>query len=644
MTRSVDKIITIVLRLCLPLTAFVVPLFFLPVTVDFFGFNKQYLLSVVATICLVCLLLKNIFHGRARLSLTPSTVSLVIFSLIFVISSWLQSSIPTISLLGKTSLILSLVVIFVATTTIEKDTTIFYSTLYALLGSVALIGLFSLASLTGSTTSLPAWATGKDFNLTGGSVPFLTLAFALIPASLYLAIVTKRPAIKSFLLFCCAITLISSIGQVNYLISVKPALIFHLPYLAGWSIALDIFKNWRTALIGTGPETFLNIFPHLKSEYLNLTDMWNIRFNSSSSEILELLTTVGFLGTVFLLRSIYKPVVLVIKEARSKKASPIMLFSALLALASFVAMLIIPAGVVLYFVFFLGLIFLNLSLKAETDSVNDFVINMAAFSPSSENEAKKRSVILPLFFFVLGFFGLIFFWSSAARAYLANITSYQASQTLQKNVTQGYNLQIKAYQLDPYNSVYRVNFSQTSMALANQIAQEKDLSDEDKKNVTQLIQQAIREAKNATELDPDNVLVWENLSRIYQQLIGFVSGSSDWTIAAYSQAISLDPSNPVLRLELGGVYLGLKDLDQAQKLFEVAIALKPNWPNAHYNLAAALKLKKAYQPALAQLQTASKLLDPQSDDAKKIETEIQDLQKLIPPTVTPTPTPTTPAK
>ena len=100
---------------------------------------------------------------------------------------------------------------------------------------------------------------------------------------------------KSFLI-ATAIFAGSSISQISLILPGSGNTILLLPFTAGWSIALDIFKNARTFLLGAGPENFMAAYTRLKPAYLNLTPLWDSRFNSSSNEFFTVLTTTGVLG------------------------------------------------------------------------------------------------------------------------------------------------------------------------------------------------------------------------------------------------------------------------------------------------------------------------------------------------------------
>ncbi len=486
----------------------------------------------------------------------------------------------------------------------------------------------------------------------------------MIPVSLYLAFRSIKWQIKAILLLSTALFAGASISQISLILPSSGNAIFTLPFTAGWSIALDIFKNWRTALLGVGPENFLAAFTRLRPAYLNLTPLWDSRFNSSSNELFTVLTTTGVLGALLWLTIFLKTANLALKQITGKKSTVNLTASTLFLLGIFLANLVVPANPVLLGMTFISLALVNLSLKLDTNEIKDVAINLAATSSSSNtydqlSESKgDQNTLLPWFSGLVFACLLGFFWYFEGRAYAANLATFKALSLLNTNATESYNQQILAYNLEPSNPYYRLNFSQTSLALANSIAAKKDISDQDKTNVTQLVQQAIREAKTATQLDPDNVLAWENLGNTYRQLVNFAQGAQDWAIASYGQAMSLDPNNARLRLELGGIYFTTKDYDSAQKLYEQAINLKPNWANAHYNLAVVMKTKKDYGKALAEMRIVVQLLDPNSKDYQQAQNELKDLEKLAPAPaqtqtdtskqnielVTPTPPPTTKTK
>lgn len=202
-----------------------------------------------------------------------------------------------------------------------------------------------------------------------------------------------------------------------------------------------------------------------------------------------------------------------------------------------------------------------------------------------------------------------------------------ASNSLQ----QLYENQVKALQYNNANEEFHRQFAQTNLLVANNIAaKEQDaLTDQDRQTIAQAIQAAIVEAKTAVSLNPLKVTNWQTLSGVYRQIVNVAENAPVWAVSAYQQAIVLDPRNPVLRLDLGGIYYLFQNYDEAQKMFEQAVSLKPDWANAHFNLAWTYYQKGLFGPAVDQMQIVVGLIDPatQQEDYKAAQTTLEDFKK-----------------
>jgi len=207
------------------------------------------------------------------------------------------------------------------------------------------------------------------------------------------------------------------------------------------------------------------------------------------------------------------------------------------------------------------------------------------------------------------------------------------------NLKEIYDNQRQAIILNPYIEKYRINFAQTNLLIANNIANnaqrkkaDAQLSEEDRTTITQAIQAAISEAKAAVTLNPQKATNWENLAIIYRNIINVAQGADVWTVSAYQRAIVIDPQNPTYRLNLGGVYYAANNWEQAAKLFEEAVILKTDWSNAYYNLAWAYYKKGEYQLAASTMENVLKLINPNTDkaDYDKAKSELDEFKKKIP--------------
>jgi len=383
----------------------------------------------------------------------------------------------------------------------------------------------------------------------------------------------------------------------------KPLL---LSYSTSWAIAVESFKNWRLFLFGIGPTNFLEAFSQFRPVSYNLSNLWAIRFSSSSNYYFHLLTTVGALGIASFLWLIGKTIKTQIKFNQEGSLTVFVPLLTILIIFLFLS----PNFLLLFcFYLFLALLALNLPYSGEY---------------SETSKIASWAIFIPTLLFVLC---CLFF---TGRTYAAEVFFRRSLNALAQNDGTGaYSNQVKAITLNPFHDLYRLAYSQTNLALAYSLASRSGLSDQDRQNITALVQQAIREAKAAVSLNKNKVVNWENLANIYRQLINFAQGSDQWAITALSQAIKLDPTNPQLKLNLGGIYYALKNYDEAIRFFQQAVEIKPNFANGYYNLSAAYREKSNFQKAHEAMLATLNLVPTTSEDYNKARQELDELAKKV---------------
>jgi tetratricopeptide (TPR) repeat protein len=253
-------------------------------------------------------------------------------------------------------------------------------------------------------------------------------------------------------------------------------------------------------------------------------------------------------------------------------------------------------------------------------------------------------LILPVIIFVItliiAVFVLFYLTGSGGtprKGYVALVNSdikfaKSFSQQALRSGTETYNLETQAISEYPYRSDYYRLFSQINLALAANLVtaqQGRAPSQEVQNNIIALLQQSINSARQAVTLSPLTSIDWQNLGQIYRNLIGVGQNAEQFAVASYNQAITLNPSNPGLRIELGGVYYQLKQWDLAQNQFTIAAQLKNDYANAYYNLGHVLEEKGDLQNALTQYQTVAQLVANDKPNLDKINSEIKALQEKI---------------
>ena len=355
----------------------------------------------------------------------------------------------------------------------------------------------------------------------------------------------------------------------------------------------------------------------------NLDQNWAVRFTSSSNQYLQVLTLTGFAGLVIYLLWIGKLSIMASHSFRTKDNLSIAVGGALLFLI--LIQLLLPLTVVtLPLMFILASVLILSHKQAGMSTVSESTLDIVAATTSGS------SPILPWIFAAIIFATVIPTGYLLGRAYAAEVMFQNSLVAAGANDgKKTYDTLIATIKTNPYRDTYRVAYSQTNMLIANTLASNKNLSESDRQTVTQLVQQAIREAKNAVALNPTKVTNVENLASIYRNLLNFAQGADAWTTASYQQAVTLDPINPNLRIALGGVFFAQKNYDEAIRIFQTAVDLKPDLANAHYNLATAFREKEQYERALTSLEQVLSLVDKNSEDYTKASGEADELRKKV---------------
>lgn len=605
--------------------AFVLPLFFLPITSEFYDFNKQALVIFLALASLLILTTSYVAERQVTLTFSPFGLPIIVFLTSLILSTILKSpsrldAIIDPSLAGT---YIGLAVIFFCATNFirtKNQLDLFFSSLTLSAGLLGLITILWASGLAQKIFPIPnaSYLASNLWSPTGSPLATLSLFLAFLPLLVLQLLREKVLHFKSLLLaISFALVLVAS-GLISYRLFLSSDLssrpVF-LPHRFSWAIALEALKI--SPFLGTGPGSYSADFTQFRPITYNLTPYWAVRFASGSNYYFHLFATVGTLGILGYLWLVYRAC-LAFKKSSNPYLIPVLVI--------FATQLFLPAYFIQTVFLFLFLALAVASLKLSGSSlVQESSVDIVAASTSGH-----KSPLLPIITLILAtsiVFPTGYFF---AHLYLGEVFFQRALTAAAKNDGKNtYETLIKAISVNPNRDAYRIVYSQTNLLLANSLASNKNLTDADRNTVTQLVQQAIREAKNAVALNPTKVSNLENLAGVYRNLLNFAQGADAWTIASYSQAIALDPINPNLHITLGNVYFAQKNWDDAIRFYQQAVNLKPDLANAHYNLAASYREKGDYAKAVTSMETVLTLLDKSSADFTKASNELADLQKKI---------------
>ncbi len=620
------KIFSKISQSLLAVLIFLVPFFFLPFTTEFFSFPKINLFLIGSLLIFFFWLTDQV--ANQKFSFQPNRFLYPLFLLfganfVSIIINWPNLDKFSAVWSALPFLFLPLFSFLLKNSSLNFKLTVKNLLLIscAIVSLVAII-LFLLPAerypLNLSFLGFPLVVLNHSFSSTGNALISLIFLLSLVPYLVkdFADFFNQENKDRSFFLWVILrsiLTLIIITGAGIFLLQTvsvnKPLL---LPYRFGWSISLETLKNPLNALFGVGPGNFASAFTRFKPVSFNYFDLWSVRFLVSSSEFFQILTTLGLFGLAVYFY-LYLRLLLNFKKWLKNPA----FFGSLIILISF---LFLPANFLFYF-----LLVIFLSLIDENQEENE----IKSYSLSQE---------VAVLVFGLNLLAVVGTLYLLGRNLAADIYLQRSLITASRNLgSQTYNLQIKAISLNPYRSDSHLAYSQTNLALANAMAVNPaggSLSDQDKQTITQLVQQAIREARNTAALAPLSVVTWENLASTYRQLTNFAQGADQWAIASFTQAIRLDPNNPQHYLNIGGLYYALEDYEKAINFFQTSVNLKPDFANGYYNLAAAFKKNQQIQKAYDALSQAGRLVTIDSVDYQKVQKELEEIRPKLPKTQT----------
>lgn len=588
------------------------PIFFLPLTQDFYETNKWYLVVVAALVILFVRVVRFIKEKRIIISRSPSALSFGMLALAALVSTLLTSTNRVEALLSPygPTFWLALWILIDAGEQVFDDANK-HLLKWSLYGSSLLIALTAVYQYFGvGATVFPAvpfladrlWTpVGSSLGLVG----YLFIVLALLAEDFLEAI--KRKGEVGIVVYGIVLASITA-GLAFTLANVIPQFSNAMLSLTdGWTITINTMKNIKTALVGTGAENFLSAFTTGRPASLNATPIWNIRFLTSATTVFHLTTIYGLLGLLGVLLILRALLVSAGNVAGRWSAIAVLLF--------------LPPNHAI-FVSVVALLLLSPTIHKE------WVVPMPhRFGWLRYGIFGATSIVLSGVVYLL------------VKAYLGEVYFYQALKARVGNDGTGtYKFQIAAIKKSPLIARYHIGLADTSLALASALTsqttksptgKDSQLTDADRNTAPALVQQGIREAKLGVKYAPNSVVAWEGLAQVYQNLIGVAQNAEQWAVTAYQKAIQLDPTNPFVRLRLGSVYMATGDYPKATEYFSQAVTLKPDYANAHYNLANGFRLIEQYlHSAIAYKQTLA-LIDASGSDRDRVTTELSHMRTRL---------------
>jgi cytochrome c-type biogenesis protein CcmH/NrfG len=374
-----------------------------------------------------------------------------------------------------------------------------------------------------------------------------------------------------------------SVARINFA-EVKP-----LDFDTSWVIAKDSLKN--KALLGSGPATYGYDFSLLRPQSFNNNMFYNLRFLQGTGMVMEAISTVGAIGTFFLIILVLSflsvEMYLIAKEKEKNKLMSLGLFStALIFLVGSLTTKI--EGTVLIMTILLGILALAATLK-ESQSEEKYL--------SLSLKASPKFALALAFVFMVVSAGVAFVFVFLGKLYVADVYAGKASRVTDANKEDSVNYMGQAIRLYGQEGKYYTQLGQYYMILANaETLKGQDQRDVDK--IKQYINASITASNIGKNMMPKDVGTIEEVAQVYENTGLYVSDSYTLAQDNYKLGLQLEPHNPNFYLKIGEIDLALaaSKTDQnekkqlvadAESMFSKATTEKPDLAEAQYQLSTA---------------------------------------------------------
>ncbi len=356
-------------------------------------------------------------------------------------------------------------------------------------------------------------------------------------------------------------------------------------------------------LFGNGPANYINVYRLYRPVHSG--NFWATNFNTASSYLLTLASTVGVLGVASFLFLVVSGLMYIFKGIFSIKDKKM----ATLAMGIGSAWILLTM-ILLFYITNITILFAWWLVLALLVSLLSFGTRTQLREFSTGGTSGKPSLLFS-FVFVLVIIGVIVALYVQGQKYMAAVHFSRAlvadakGEDIEKIVDEIN----KAVMLDMNRDLYYRNRSLAFFAQANKKIAEKGSSDkkglsaEDSAYVSKAIQQSLMDAIRSDELNPKDVDNKMAIVNVYESLLPNMEGAGDKALEYAKKAIELDPENPIVYQRLANIYVAMADIEtlkvkdakelpdkakeylvSAKENFNKALELNPNLLSAQLGL------------------------------------------------------------
>ena len=413
----------------------------------------------------------------------------------------------------------------------------------------------------------------------------------------------RKSKISGFVLFVLAVSVLFIFAGPTFERFIGNQLgISQIEARPSWQSTMDITEKVYSdnALFGAGPNNFTKEWLLHKPANINNTPFWNTDF----------LFGVGVIPTIFITHGVLSVIAWIIFLAlffwagiRAFVRLDLKPFDDYLSTSSFfsatflwlMAIFYVPHVTLLFFAFLFSGIFLAVQVQAG-------VVKQKTFSFNENLRAGFIGIALLFVILVVSASGL---YVSAQKFASSLYIEKARTQVFAGDIEKAEENINRALLFAKDDLVYRANSEILLFKFASLINQE-GYTAEIQSQLQAILVQIIESGRSAILIDGRNYQNWDVLGRTYETLIPVgVEGAYDNTRLSYERALSLNPNNPRLALNLARTEVLNGNNDMARSRIAEALAMKNDYTDAIF-LLSRIEIEEGRVPeAIASIETAT---------------------------------------
>lgn len=381
-----------------------------------------------------------------------------------------------------------------------------------------------------------------------------------------------------------------------------------------WTGALKVWQ--RYPLIGSGVETFAYSYYRDRIREHNDVSEWDFLYNKAHNELLNLLATTGIFGLLAYLSifAVIFYITLRILFSNSHSHTEKLLSLAILSgqtglfISNFFGFSTVTVNIFMYLLF--AIMWIIYSSSKEKKTIETHATSFTTELTSTQYLEITIAIILSLFLL----FKVYNYWT-ADKAFAEGKNYFAAGQ-----YQYGIQKQLEAIARSPKEALYYDTLSDNYSQLAAHFATTGDAT-----TAAQITNEAIAASNQTLKLNNRHLNFYKTKARVMVTLSQVDETFLTDAKQTLLEAMKLAPTDPKPIYTLAVIEQTQGNLQEAKRLYEAALVLKPDYERALWKISELYEVEKNYEQAISPLEYILKNITP--DNQLLIE-KIENLKKL----------------